>query len=65
MKIMRLPSLGTSEPTMLNHSEIMKNNEVKKVQFGGWTKRSYRHIRKAIKKRVEKDLDIKLGNQVK
>lgn len=38
----------------------MNNNETKKIQFGGYTKRKYKEIRKRLKVRIEKDLHIKL-----
>jgi hypothetical protein len=38
----------------------MKNKEVKKIQFGGWTKRRYKEIRKLLKVREEKELNIKI-----
>ena len=46
-------------PTMSFNGE-MKNKEIKKVQFGGWTKRSFKEIRRNIKRRIEKELGIKL-----
>ena len=34
----------------------MKNKEIKKIQFGGYTKRSYKEVRQKVKKLVIKEL---------
>ncbi len=39
----------------------MKNKEIKKIQFGGWNKREYKEIRRLVKGKIEKELDIKLS----
>jgi hypothetical protein len=38
----------------------MTNKETKKIQFGSWTKKRYKEIRKRLKVREEKELNIKL-----
>jgi hypothetical protein len=40
--------------------EFMKNKTVKKIQFGGWTKRRYKEIRRVVKTKIEKEEKIKL-----
>jgi hypothetical protein len=59
MKTNGLPSHGTILPTMFCQC-VMTNKEAKKIQFGGWNKRRYKEIRKLLKVREEKDLNIKL-----
>ena len=44
-------------PTMLFHGE-MKNKYIRKIQFGGWTKRRYKEIRRIILKEVFNDEDV-------
>lgn len=38
----------------------MTNKQVRKKQFGGYTKRRYKEIRKVLKVIEEKELEIKL-----
>jgi len=38
----------------------MKNKTIKKIQFGGWTRRRYKEIRKVVKKTIEKEERINL-----
>lgn len=33
----------------------MKNKEIRKIQFGGWSKRDYKEIREKIKRRDKKE----------
>ena len=42
---------------MLNNGE-MKNKELRKLQFGQYTKRRYKEIRRKVKKIVEEDFEI-------
>jgi len=58
MKTRGLPSLGTIPPTRFSQS-VMTNKEIRKIQFGGWNKKTYRQIRKTLKVREEKELSIK------
>ena len=39
-----------------NNSE-MNNNFVRKIQFGGWDKRSYKEIRRLVAKRIKKEIE--------
>lgn len=39
---------------------VMNNKAIRKIQFGGWIKRHYREIRRIVKRRIEKELGIKL-----
>lgn len=42
----------------------MKNKEIKKIQFGGWNKMNWKELRKEIKRRDVKDLEIADGGLV-
>lgn len=43
--------------TRVAHDGIMKNKDIRKIQFGGWTGRKYREIRAKIKKWDKQNLD--------
>jgi hypothetical protein len=57
MKTIELLSLGTTQPTSAYHSVVMKNKDVRKIQFGGWNKRRYKEIRRKILKMVFKETE--------
>lgn len=60
MKTRRLPPLGTISPNMFCRS-VMKNKEIKKIQFGGWKKQNYKFIRQKIKRIIKKDIENEMG----
>ena len=39
----------------------MKHNEEQKIQFGGWTKRSYKEIRRVLQRRWKKEMEEELN----
>jgi len=57
MQTIELPSPGTTQPTMFCHGVAMKNKEIRKIQFGGWSKRDYRFIRRDIERRDKKEFE--------
>ena len=57
MKINGLASPATTLPTSACHGEMSYE---KKKQFGGYTKRYWRQIRRLIKREVGKVFNIKL-----
>lgn len=59
MQIMTVAHHDPCQPTMSFHGE-MNNKTIRKIQFGGYTKRSYKEIRRTVKRRIEKELNIKL-----
>jgi hypothetical protein len=60
MRIMAWPHPPLASLQSRAMMTIMKNKEVRKIQVGSYTKRSYKLIRRKVKKMVEKDLNIKL-----